>query len=309
MSNIVEEYDKLNLLSDDAPKEEKIRRGRQFEKLIQNFFQSEFLQPNLNLKPSGEEIDGSFILGEKVYLFETKWHKEPISASAIYSFKGKLDGKLIGTIGIFISISGFSKDAVDALTHGKTLNIILFDKQDFEYALRDGFKNVFLFKIRESVEYGNIYAKYENKLKLENKTSIGKVQFLCEGESDLYLLGIFNDKIQRKINKQYLYTIMSAGGFNLIPKVFQSNRNSYIKSNSIIVVDTDNDKSERMDFMKKNIDLPNEKFVFFDPSLKDELENITNMDARKTMEAIPIERLLENKNFKDLYDKIIKYVA
>jgi hypothetical protein len=41
-------------------------------------------------------------------LLEAKWHRDEfeLPASTIYEFKGKVDGKLVGTVGIFISMSG-----------------------------------------------------------------------------------------------------------------------------------------------------------------------------------------------------------
>ncbi|MCV5215759.1 hypothetical protein OFC53_31460, partial [Escherichia coli] len=64
------------------------------------------------------------------FLLEAKWHKDPIPASDLYAFKGKVDGRLIGTIGVFFSMSDYSTEAVDALLKGKELNIILFGHND-----------------------------------------------------------------------------------------------------------------------------------------------------------------------------------
>lgn len=34
-------------------------------------------------------------------LLEAKWTKNPMPASSLYQFKGKIDGKLAGTLGLF----------------------------------------------------------------------------------------------------------------------------------------------------------------------------------------------------------------
>lgn len=86
-------------------------------------------------KAKGEQIDGSFYLDGTFILLEAKWHADPIPASTLYQFKGKVDGKLVGTLGVFISMSGYSEDAVDALTAGKSLNLILFNKEDIDAAI------------------------------------------------------------------------------------------------------------------------------------------------------------------------------
>lgn len=83
------------------------------------------LDPRTSYKLAGEQVDGSFFLDGTVFLLEAKWHAKEIAASSLYEFKGKVDGKLLGTLGVFISMSGYSEDAVNALTLGKTLNLVL----------------------------------------------------------------------------------------------------------------------------------------------------------------------------------------
>ena len=80
------------------------------------------MEPRIRFRPIGEEIDGSFIHRGRVILLEAKWTQGPLPASSIYQFRGKVEGKLIGTIGVFISMSGFSADAVHALVAGKVIN-------------------------------------------------------------------------------------------------------------------------------------------------------------------------------------------
>lgn len=112
-------------------------RGRAIERLLHDLLDLERLDPRTSYRPRGEEIDGSFVLDHRVYLLELKWRKDPTPASDLYAFKGKLDGKLDGTIGVFISVTGYSNDAIDALTQGKTLNLILWNGDDLR-AVLDG---------------------------------------------------------------------------------------------------------------------------------------------------------------------------
>jgi hypothetical protein len=111
------------------------QRGFEFERLLNKLLTSERLDPRTSYKSLGEQVDGSFFLDGSVFLLEAKWQADPLPASTLYQFKGKVDGKLIGTCGVFISMSGYSKDAVDALTVGKSLNVILFDKKDIDAAI------------------------------------------------------------------------------------------------------------------------------------------------------------------------------
>jgi hypothetical protein len=131
--------------------------------VLHDLLQEEGLEPRLHYRPSGEEIDGSFVLHGRIFLLEAKWHNDPIPASALYAFKGKVDGKLVSTLGIFISISGYSRDAVDALMVGKDLNVVLFDGADIDACMDQnvGFKAVLGYKLRLASEIGLVYAPYE----------------------------------------------------------------------------------------------------------------------------------------------------
>ncbi|MCK9895415.1 restriction endonuclease [Frankia sp. AgB32] len=115
------------------------------------------LQPWPAFRPKGEEIDGSFVRCGRAYLLEAKWHGNKIPASTIYQFKGKVDGKLTGTIGVMVSMSDYSDNAVEALRSGKELNVILFGKQDIRAAAVDGIDAVLDFKLRVAAQFGDPY--------------------------------------------------------------------------------------------------------------------------------------------------------
>jgi hypothetical protein len=118
------------------------------------------------MRPSGEEIDGSFSMGDRFFLFEAKWHSTPIPASSLYAFKGKVDGKFVGTIGTFFSMSDYSKDAVDALLSGKQLNLVLFGRTDL-LLIEDGkitMRDAMRVKLRYASDYGQPLFLLENYL-------------------------------------------------------------------------------------------------------------------------------------------------
>jgi hypothetical protein len=123
-------FQRAEHLEVSATAEEKRRRGRDFERVIYGMLAEAELAPRTSFRPIGEEIDGSFFHQGRIMLLEAKWVQDPLPASSIYQFRGKVEGKLVGTIGVFISMSGFSADAVNALVAGKIINTILFDGDD-----------------------------------------------------------------------------------------------------------------------------------------------------------------------------------
>jgi hypothetical protein len=135
-------------------------RGYRFERWLQLLLTEAGLEPRGGYRPVGEQIDGSFVLGGRMFLLEAKWVKDPVPASALYAFKGKVDGKLAGTIGIFISMSGFSDDAIEALRIGKDLNILLANDADVTQAARAGVSAMLLFKLRAAAEGGEVSASF-----------------------------------------------------------------------------------------------------------------------------------------------------
>lgn len=70
--------------------------------------------------------------------------------------KGKVEGKLTGTVGLFFSMSGYSTDAVQALLVGKDLNLVLFDDSDINFVVdeRIDIADAIRFKVRAAAESG-----------------------------------------------------------------------------------------------------------------------------------------------------------
>lgn len=217
-----EKYEKLINFAANADAAAKRRRGFDFERLLNKIFSFEQLEPRTGYRPVGEQIDGSIYLDGRVYIFEAKWHAEPLPASILYEFKGKVEGKLAGTIGIFISMSGYAKDAVDALVLGKGLNIILFDKRDLDAAISRsiGFTNILKLKLRKAAEEGAIYFPSECELVTAEKKHVVEIDhfrfdsmtgkflatqpvetasadllIVCEGDTDRELIAILSERI------------------------------------------------------------------------------------------------------------------
>lgn len=147
------------------------KRGRAFERILVHLLARERLDPQSSMRPDGEEIDGSFVMGDRIFLLEAKWLANPVPASALYAFKGKVDGKLVGTIGVFFSMSDYSTDAVDALLSGKELNLILFGQNDLlliekeKISMRDALR----IKLRYASEYGEPFFPLESHLTRRGK--------------------------------------------------------------------------------------------------------------------------------------------
>ena len=129
-------------------------RGYEFEKFLKRLFDAYKLAPHAPFRLDGEQIDGSFMLGNDTYLLEAKWTNAPINAATLRSFNAKVEDKAKWSRGLFVSYSGFSSKGLTAFGRGKS--IICMDGSDLHEVLshRLDFLNVVTLKARRAAETG-----------------------------------------------------------------------------------------------------------------------------------------------------------
>lgn len=132
-------------------------RGFQFEKYLRKIFEVYDLEPRGSFKITGEQIDGSFILYNEVYLLEAKWTNKKINKGDLVIFNEKVSSKSGFTRGLFISFSGFSDEALTTFAHGRTINIVLMTVQELAIALsrKLDLTKVLAAKVRALAEEGD----------------------------------------------------------------------------------------------------------------------------------------------------------
>lgn len=141
-------------------------RGYELEKLLVDLARLEKLDAEPSYRGAGEQIDGYFAVDHRHFLLEAKWHGHPATASDVYAFQGKLRGKLLGTLGLFVSISGFADDAPSALVFGKEIDVLLADRSDIQLALEAPrtFHEMVRVKMRAAARWGSVYYTYQRWL-------------------------------------------------------------------------------------------------------------------------------------------------
>ena len=103
-------------------------RGFAFEKYLRQLFDAFGLEARSAFRLVGEQIDGSFLLGDEIYLLEAKWHNEQTGIGDLHAFHGKVDQKAAWARGLFVSYSGFSDQGLQAFGRGK--RVICLDGAD-----------------------------------------------------------------------------------------------------------------------------------------------------------------------------------
>jgi hypothetical protein len=129
-------------------------RGFAFETFLKTLFNKFGLEARDAFRLRGEQIDGSFLLANEIYLLEAKWHNAPSGIDHLHTFHGKVEQKAAWTRGLFISYSGFSEDGLHAFGRGK--RVICMDGYDLFEALKREIpiNHVLERKVRRAAETG-----------------------------------------------------------------------------------------------------------------------------------------------------------
>ena len=132
-------------------------RGLAFERYLRDLFEAYGLEPRGRFKLIGEQIDGSFILHNEVYLLEAKWTKRQIDKANLVIFNEKVSSKSGFTRGLYISFSGYTNEALTTFSSGRIVNIVLMTVQELAIVLGQqlDLKDVLWRKVRALAEEGN----------------------------------------------------------------------------------------------------------------------------------------------------------
>lgn len=108
-------------------------RGFAFESFLKTAFNRFGLEAREAFRLVGEQIDGSFLLGNETYLLEAKWQNSPLGNDHLHIFHGKIEQKAAWTRGLLVSYSGFSDQGLAAFGRGK--RVICMDGLDLAESL------------------------------------------------------------------------------------------------------------------------------------------------------------------------------
>lgn len=141
------------------------RRGYRLETMLKQLFELFDLDPKASFKIEGEQIDGAFTFDSVDYLFEAKWQNELVRADDLDSLASKVQRKLDNTLGLFLSINGFSPDGISAHSSGRKV-LLLMDGSDI-MAVLDGrieLPELLKRKHRQASQTGEIYIRYQDMI-------------------------------------------------------------------------------------------------------------------------------------------------
>src|SRR6185436_11099256 len=106
------------------------RRGLEFQPLLRDLFALYDLDPRGAFARPGEQTDGSIRLDGLVFLIEARWTEALTAPGEVREFRSKLQDKLDSTLGLMVSMAGFTDEAVASASQGGRFHILLMDGAD-----------------------------------------------------------------------------------------------------------------------------------------------------------------------------------
>ncbi len=137
-------------------------RGYAFEKFLKDMFDAYGLSARASFRLVGEQIDGSFVLGDDIYLLEAKWTNDFVDTATLRSFNAKVEDKARWSRGLLLSYSGFSSEGLTAFGRGRS--VICMDGHDLHDILsrRLDFAAVLAMKVRRAAETGQPFVRVDD---------------------------------------------------------------------------------------------------------------------------------------------------
>ena len=134
-------------------------RGYAFEKFLKDVFDAYGMSARASFRLTGEQIDGSFVLGEQTYLLEARWRNAKVDVETLRAFNAKVEDKASWSRGLIISQSGFTEDGLHAFGRGKS--VVCMDGLDLHEVLigRLDLAEVIALKVRRAAETGVAFVR------------------------------------------------------------------------------------------------------------------------------------------------------
>ena len=145
-------------LNDLATKMGSASAGKDFEKWFYELMVFSEITSRPPYKTKGREIDGSITIGDTTYLVECKFTTDQTGVCDIDVFRSKVVSKADNTMGVFVSMSGYSSVAIKGASGEKT-PLLLLDHNHLYQVLRgiQNFKDVIERIRRHASQTGDAY--------------------------------------------------------------------------------------------------------------------------------------------------------
>jgi Holliday junction resolvase-like predicted endonuclease len=103
LRSVADEYDRLRRAAGVSPQ----ARGQRFNEVVAEVLRCWGVPAKTSVRTTGE-LDVAFALDGVRYVMEVKWEAKPTDTGKIAKLQKRVRQRLLGTYGIFLSMSGYS---------------------------------------------------------------------------------------------------------------------------------------------------------------------------------------------------------
>jgi Restriction endonuclease len=116
-----------------------VRRGYEFQSFVGSLFKREHFTVEPRARAATpRQVDLLVTRGEEAYLIETKWRKDPANINDIDSLFTRLEAMPSSVVGIMVSYSGFTREAVNRVSQRSNRPVLLVTGGELERVLQWG---------------------------------------------------------------------------------------------------------------------------------------------------------------------------
>ena len=139
-------------------------RGYEFEELLGDIFAFGEIRYTPPFRDTTTQTDGHFEYKGFHYLVEARWRKTAPDEADLHAFQGKVQNRMQGTRGLFVSVPGFRSAVLSSLGKGGN-SVILMDGSDLMEVLEDRLTlaDALDYKLQEASKYGTLYAPLRDR--------------------------------------------------------------------------------------------------------------------------------------------------
>ncbi|MEV5720579.1 restriction endonuclease [Amycolatopsis mediterranei] len=127
---LISEYGRLQQLLGHTPQS----RGQRFNTMIAELLRCWDIQATANVRAAGE-VDVAFAIDGVRFVVEAKWERTKADTGRVAKLQKRVRQRLSGTYGVFLSVSGYTPEALADVADGDRLEVLLLSSEHWEAML------------------------------------------------------------------------------------------------------------------------------------------------------------------------------
>lgn len=294
---MTELIDKFKKISELQPR----RRGIRFERLVYEIFEREniLLERSYFSEDGSQQIDGAIEVNNRIFITEVKWEEsKTLAASKLYSFLGKVNSKIDGTLGLFISYNELGNNFINSVRAGIKQNCIIINGEDNIIPIIKGevlLKDYIWYIYQQASTRNRIFIPVSEFMSLPKKSDGKKSDSKWNEVYDALISDEDNGAFEVKLNSNYDEIEFLPEKTIILYPILQKNRTIVNKLNYL--VDTIIDKDQVSFYQSLVAKLKSLHWLkYADESLLYKTKNLSKLNQKQADEIAlkVIEYLREN---------------